>query len=141
MKRLLIAGTVGFLLTAPADAFVVFSSDVAGLTSTTLAAGTYDFLAIGASGGGSNGGLGALVRTRVTFATTQTISILVGGLGATGDGGDGGGGASFLVGADNQPLLIAGGGAGGSSLAGGNALGFAGPAGPRWAAAEAVAAA
>lgn len=97
---------------------MVFSSSTPGLTSTMLAAGTYNLFAAGGSGGvdyytGLAGGLGAAVSTTITIYTPQTISVLVGGAGAYGSDGGGGGGASFLVDSGNQPLLIAGGGGGG----------------------------
>ena len=81
-----------------ASAAPIFSDTTPGLTSTTLAPGTYDIVTTGAGGGtGSNGsepgGLGAVVEGIFTFSVSETLSILVGGQGTnSGSAGPGGGG-------------------------------------------------
>jgi hypothetical protein len=84
--------------------------------------GTYEFLLYGAQGGASataSGGLGAEIDATFYLTAGTTLSIAVGGQGATGrettDGG--GGGGTFLV-LGNTPLLVAGGGGGAGGGAG-----------------------
>ncbi len=98
-----------------------------GQTATYAASpGTYTIVATGAGGGnfggGAVGGLGAVIGGTFTVASSETLTILVGGQGATGTGEPGGGGGgSFVVAPGNTPLLIAGGGGGGGvSINGGN---------------------
>lgn len=118
----ILAGSVAIAAAAP-----IFSGTTPGSTSIMLAAGTYDIVVAGADGnqgaqGGAPGGLGAVVEGTFTFASTKTLSILVGGQGGIGNGGGGGGGGgSFVVGPSNTPLAIGGGGGGGGIFSvGGN---------------------
>lgn len=85
----------------------------------TLDAGTYKIAATGAAGnagrnGGVAGGFGVVIRSTFTFASLQTLRIVVGGQGGVDSGGGGGGGGGTFVfwvsaGLDDQPLLAAGG--------------------------------
>jgi hypothetical protein len=82
-------------------------------TNITLNPGTYDIAAYGAKGGsavGGAGGYGAEMEGQFSFATTVTLTLLVGDNGSSGSGG-GGGGGSFVVNG-STPLVIAGGGGG-----------------------------
>ena len=75
--------------------------------------GNYRIEAYGAKGG-CGGGKGARMRGDVQLAKGTQLKILIGqqGLSAPAQVGNGGGGGSFVVKADNSPLVIAGGGAG-----------------------------
>jgi hypothetical protein len=87
---------------------------------TVPVSGIYQFTASGASGyngsGGGGVGLGAIVRGRVTLTKGEIITIAVGQVGAAPNSGTisgGGGGGTFIVRkAGNEPLFVAGGGAG-----------------------------
>ncbi|KAH3746026.1 hypothetical protein Pelo_12598 [Pelomyxa schiedti] len=87
--------------------------------------GNYKLTAIGASGGGPNGGLGAIVVTTLNLQRGQTINILVG---QTGDGSwvGGGGGGTFVwengatvqgsaAPTTNGKILVCAGGGGGAA--------------------------
>jgi hypothetical protein len=113
--------------------------DTPGFQSfTAIDAGLYSFSIFGAQGGlggGGAGGLGAGVSGEFTLTAVETVLIAIGGrgfagggpIGGGGPGGAGGGGGTFVVAPGNTPLLIAGGGAGGSFRgAGGGAGGASG---------------
>ena len=94
-------------------------------TNITLNPGNYYITAYGAQGGGpgrgtSAGGLGAEMEGEFNFTTMTTLTLLVGGTGATGGGNisGGGGGGSFVV-AGSKPLVVAGGGGGAGYYGGG----------------------
>ncbi len=85
---------------------------------TVTTAGTYDIVAYGAQGGGSNGhagGAGAEVGGYVQLTAGEKLEIVVGGTGGAGAGGAGGGGTFVLgnTGTGYVPLIVAGGGGGG----------------------------
>lgn len=90
--------------------------------------GYYDFTVAGAQGGGSvgqaEGGFGAIVGGELFFAAGNTLEIVVGGAGGSGDVfngyGGGGGGGSFVFG---PGLLFAAGGGGGASFPSGGVEG------------------
>jgi hypothetical protein len=109
---------------ARADTFD-FTGSVVSFGAPT--AGTYSIVAAGArggiSGGGTPGGLGAVISGDVFLTAGTTLDIVVGGtpLPACGypkgcsDGGGGGGGGSFVFEPFAiQPLVVAGGGGGGA---------------------------
>lgn len=92
-----------------------------------------DIEAWGAQGGSSTqnggtiaGGLGARMKGTFSVTPLQTLKILVGGQGVTGNQG-GGGGGTFITDASNNPLCIAGGG--GGAYRNGNSTGSANMAG------------
>lgn len=107
-------------ITAPASATTIFRTP--GMTSFTPLPGVaYLIVATGGSGANSagTGGLGASIEGSFTFATSETLTVIVGGQGGVeseDDHGGGGGGGSFVVGPNNTPLVIAGGGLGGTSF-------------------------
>ena len=80
-------------------------------TNITLGPGTYAIIAIGGEGGGLTGGLGAEMEAQFSFTNPTTLTLLVGGAGASGTYAGGGGGGSFVV-HGTAPLVVAGGGAG-----------------------------
>ena len=111
--------------TGLADAAPIYTLTAPGITSLTLAAGTYDIVAAGAGGGsafGKSGGLGAIVSDQLIFTGAEMLTLMVGGRGvdgapimaSTGAGfsAGGGGGGSFVIGPASTPLMIAGGGGG-----------------------------
>jgi hypothetical protein len=75
--------------------------------------GTYEITAIGAVGGGENGGNGAEITGTFNLVTTDILTFLV-GQGGEGDRNGGGGGGTFVFKDDEQNLLLAAGGGGGS---------------------------
>jgi len=86
------------------------------VTNITLNPGLYDITAYGARGGnvgGHNGGLGAKMGGRFSFATSVNLTLLVGGVGGIDlmSQASGGGGGSFVVNG-SIPLVVAGGGGG-----------------------------
>lgn len=81
--------------------------------------GTYQILAVGASGGrdlsaAAYKGRGAYMRGEFDLSKGEVIKILVGQQGSdnTGASSSGGGGGTFVVTSSNTPLIIAGGGGG-----------------------------
>lgn len=83
-------------------------------TTITLQPGLYDITAYGARGGSCNGylgGGGAERKAQFNFATTVSLTLIVGGAGANGRyPGSGGGGGGSLVVNGTTPLDVAGGG-------------------------------
>ena len=75
--------------------------------------GKYEITAIGAVGGGENGGNGAEITGTFNLVTTDILTFLV-GQGGEGDRNGGGGGGTFVFKDDEQNLLLAAGGGGGS---------------------------
>jgi hypothetical protein len=85
--------------------------------------GEYQITVYGASGGSGNfesGGAGAEVQAFFNLTLNESLSVYVGGQGASfispflGDAGAaGGGGGSFVVTSAGTPLIVAGGGGGG----------------------------
>ncbi len=135
-SRFTLTAAAVFASISTATAAPVFTSTTPGQTSVTLAAGTYDIVAVGASGGFSPddpthiAGFGAIVEGTFTFLSNTLLDILVGGVGGSQARSDtnaaGGGGGTFIVGASNTPLLIAGGGGGvGNGYSGGSARAIA----------------
>jgi hypothetical protein len=115
MKKLLLAGTALLELAAsePAAHAQRFEFDytVSLVTFSVPIKGTYQIIAFGAQGGGSdrignpNGGRGAEIGGNLNLTTGEVLEIAVGG---TGTGFWGGGrGGSFVVGPDKTPLVIA----------------------------------
>lgn len=109
--------------------------------------GLYTITVDGASGGttAQRGGFAVRAKADVFLAAGQSVSVVVGGQGATGNYGDsygsGGGGGSFvyIAAAPSSPIIVAGGGGGAgfagrgrdasTTAAGTNSLGLAGGAG------------
>jgi hypothetical protein len=92
------------------------------VTYNVPATGTYQITAISGGGGGGfgvTGGLGVSVEDTFSLTAGEQLSVLLGGLGASGISG-GGGGGTFVVAPGNEPLLIAGGGSGGGTGDNGN---------------------
>jgi hypothetical protein len=130
MKTILLAGTSllafsSLLATARADT-IGYTGSLASYSVT--ATGEYEITATGGSGGASHsffGGYRAVVSGDFALSQGETLSIAVGGAGASGFVG-GGGGGSFVtlvvpsLPAGSVPLIIAGGGGGGALFAGGN---------------------
>jgi hypothetical protein len=89
--------------------------------SITLAAGTYQFTVVGASGGSAYPpGAGRYIQATFTLASTTTINFRVGQNGNAGGGGSyGGGGATYVYDVTNARFLIVAGGGGGSGFGGG----------------------
>jgi hypothetical protein len=122
----LFAAMLGLLSISAAHAQIFY--DTGSEQTVVLAPGTYDITTYGAQGGAlpsqpSPGGLGAEMSGEFTFATSTTLTILVGGTGSASAGGGGGGGGSFVVltaGMDYTPLVIAGGGGGGGQFGDGS---------------------
>jgi hypothetical protein len=88
--------------------------------------GTYDFIVVGAKGGGVAGGRGHYGTVSVFLTINDVITILVGQLGQAGAAGQGGGGgASYVVRTSPSTTVIGiaggGGGQGDSSTPGSNA--------------------
>ncbi|EOO44539.1 glycine-rich protein [Bacillus cereus] len=76
--------------------------------------GVYRIVAMGAQGGGANGGKGALMSGDFILRKNQVLSILIGHRGIYSESTykiGGGGGGTFIA-KENLPLLIAGGGGG-----------------------------
>lgn len=97
----------------------------AGIESWTApATGSYKITAAGAAGaGGAKAqGLGAIIRATVTLTKGNVYRILVGQAGSNGSGGSGGGGGgTYFADASNNPIIVAGGGAGAYDNGVGNA--------------------
>ncbi|KAH3757183.1 hypothetical protein Pelo_11004 [Pelomyxa schiedti] len=92
-----------------------------------LVTGKYRVTAVGASGGGSDGGLGAIVTTICEIREGQPLNILVGQVGRSGSPAAGGGGGTFVwedgvtlsgspITTNGKILICAGGGGGGATL-------------------------
>lgn len=80
---------------------------------TVPATGTYSITAVGARGGGSNGGKGAKIYGEFSLTQGQVIKVLVGQMGSSMyDGGGGGGSFVWLSSSTTEPLIAAGGGGG-----------------------------
>jgi len=89
---------------------------------TVPVTGNYKFSALGAQGGGANGGLGASIEGEFTLTAGQILRILIGQQGITQTGNPnsvGGGGGTFVVlspaTTTSNILVIAGGGGGSAS--------------------------
>ncbi len=81
---------------------------------TVPISGVYSFTVAGAKGGGSGGGLGAVITTKINLTKGEVIKILVGQMGLWTSGsmyGAGGGGGTFVL-RNGNPLVVAGGGGG-----------------------------
>lgn len=91
---------------------------------TAPATGSYKITAAGAAGaGGAKAqGLGAIISATVNLTKGNVYRILVGQAGSNGSGGSGGGGGgTFFADASNNPIIVAGGGAGAYDNGVGNA--------------------
>ena len=95
---------------------IVFNYIGSLVNFTVPTTGDYQILAYGAQGGAggfptiiASGGLGAEIGGDFNLTFGEVLQIAVGGVGGSGDGG-GGGGGSFVVGPNDTPLVIAGGG-------------------------------
>ena len=118
LTRFTLTAAAVFTSIATSTAAPLFTATTPGLTSVTLAAGTYEIVAVGASGGTTvkdatkTPGFGAIVQGTFTFLSSTLLDILVGGVGGSQtatdfyDSGAGGGGGTFIVGAfDRQTPL------------------------------------
>ncbi len=95
----------------------------AGIQSWTVpTTGTYSIQALGAAGGGTNGGLGASITGEYALTAGQVLEILVGQEGNEIDNGTGGGGGSYVV-LSGNPIIIAGGGGGNNGVLNSNCNG------------------
>jgi hypothetical protein len=110
-------------LAAPAAADTVpFVDTTAGPgTFTAPVTGVYNILAFGAQGGeasapGIAGGFGAEVGGDFVLTAGETLSIVVGGMGAAAVDGAGGGGGTVVLTSIGTGLLIAGGGGGSGDI-------------------------
>lgn len=89
----------------------------AGIQSWTVPnTGNYSIQALGAAGGGANGGLGASITGEVLLTSGDVLQILVGQAGSQVDLGTGGGGGSYVV-LTGNPIIVAGGGGGNHGIA------------------------
>lgn len=111
----------------------VASINFTGAVNTLVAqqTGTYLFEVSGAQGGNVSsysqraGGYGARLTCAVNLTAGQGLKVLVGGQGGGAAQYGGGGGGTYVTLADNTPLCIAGGGAGGRYTSGTTAVGLA----------------
>jgi hypothetical protein len=122
MKLLLLAGTafLGPAASGSAARAVPIDFTFTGSLVTFIVptSGLYQILAFGAQGGSvtpfsitAPGGRGAEIGGDFSLMTGEFLTIAVGGAGSDAQHFAGGGGGSFVVGPDNKPLVIAGGGA------------------------------
>jgi hypothetical protein len=89
----------------------------AGIQSWTVpTTGNYSIQALGAAGGGINGGLGASITGEFALTSGDVLQILVGQQGSEVDLGTGGGGGSYVV-LTGSPIIVAGGGGGNNTAA------------------------
>lgn len=83
---------------------------------TVPVTGNYSIEVAGAQGGGSNGGLGAVMRGEFSLTQGTVLKLLVGQTGTTAivspTSSSSGGGGSYVTLSNNSPLIVAGGGGG-----------------------------
>jgi len=87
--------------------------------------GNYSIQALGAAGGGINGGFGANIYGEFALTAGQVLQIIVGQQGSENDNGTGGGGGSYVVFTGN-PFIVAGGGGGNHGVVNANCNGQVG---------------
>ena len=124
-RKLLFAGVSALaIVLGSVDANAVVFGSPGSVQYTVPSTGYFDFKVAGADGGGfasDPGGAGAIMGGELFFDAGETLDIVVGGAGGSGDIGDGyaggGGGGSFVFGSG---LLFAAGGGGGVDFASGS---------------------